>query len=396
LLALYFFSIEQGFLMELLSKSLFLKEKGQQPALVLAAAVGFAKVATLLHPVHLFVVSLFSFWFFFDSIFLFLAVALLVFLKPHPNFFFENIPFFLWMKALVKRTIFSLYSEDVAHFFNTFFLGEECSYALGHTFRALGLSHLLAISGFHFQTLLSTIDFFIQPWSKKKSGIYILFFVAVTYVFMIEVSASVLRSFISISISLIAPLVGRISDAKNSFYLSYFLIFLFFPQKIDTTGCVLSFLATFGILFYKKTVENFLKNLFISPSVYFFEKKKSQLKKTFLSIFSLNLAVFITTTPYILLKLEAYPPISLLTNLFFSTLMVPAFFLFLVSLFCPFMSGLVNLYVQKILMLMQAVPRPLAFNVSVPTEFFFFLETILILTILIPIIRPCFKTSNPV
>ena len=382
--------------MVLLSKSLFLEKKGQQPAFVLAAAVAYAKLMTALHPIHLFIITLFSFWFFFDSIFLFLAVLLLVYLKPLPNFFVENIPLFLWMKASMKSTIFALYSEDVAHFFNTFFLGEECSYALGHTFRALGLSHLLAISGFHFQTLLSTIDFFIQPWSKKKGGIYILFFVALCYVLMIEVSASVLRSFISISISLIAPLVGRISDAKNSFYLSYFLIFLFFPQKIDSIGCILSFLATFGILFYKKTIENFLKNLFVSPSVYFFEQKKNQLKKGFLSILSLNIAVFITTTPYILLTLEAYPPISLLTNLFFPTMMIPAFFLFLVSLICPFLSSAVNFYVQKILMLMQAVPRPLAFNVSVPNEFFFFLETILILTILIPIIRPCFKTSDHV
>lgn len=377
-------------------KTHLLRKKWQEPALIFAAAFLYAKVIFVVHPIHALILTLFCFYFFFDSIFLFLTFLIIGFLKPSFSIFFGDIHLFLWMKTTIKSSIFSLYPQEIANFFCTFFLGEECSFELSHTFRALGLSHLLAISGFHFQTILGTVDFFLHPLSNKKMGIYILFFIALCYVCIIEASASVLRSFISIGINLIAPLLGRFCDAKNSFYLSYFLIFLLCPKKIDSIGCTLSFLATFGILFYKNKIEKFFHMHLIRPSVYFFENKQIALKKSFFSILALNLSVFMTTTPYILITLGAYPPLSLLTNLFFPTLMVPALFLFLLSLIFPFFSDVVTIYIQKIIWIMQAIPRPLAYNISIPSELFFVLETIFILTIAIPFIRPCFKTLDHV
>ncbi|MFZ4773241.1 MAG: ComEC/Rec2 family competence protein [Chlamydiia bacterium] len=303
--------------------------------------------------------------------------------------------FFTTANSSIKEHIHFLYEKEVSHFFCTFFLGDDPHFFLQQTFQSVGLTHLLAISGFHFQALLSTFDLFVSKLAKGKIYFTMLVLIAIGYIGIVQLSPSVLRSFISIQVALLAPLFQRIHYPKNTLYFSFVILFFLMPERIASNGSALSFLATFGILHYFEPLQKFLEPICLTKSLYWEKEIQNNLKRFLLGIVVLNLAVMLPTIPFVFLKIGSYPPVSLIMNLFVPTLMIPSLFLFILSLIFPFLAPLNGWYTEKILLLLETVPRPLTSNWDCPEHFYPLIETILILTIAFPIIRSCVKTADP-
>jgi len=328
---------------------------------------------------------------------LFLLSTLLGLLSPnHPIEFLNLKDLFLSSQKAIESKFDAIYPPEIAQFYKTFLLGKSAERNLSFMFQSLGLSHLLAISGFHFQSILSTFDLILSRCFKGRTYLSILLLVAVGYILLVQLSPSVLRSFLSIFLTLLAPITKRFSDSKNIFFLSYFLVFLLMPEKFHQLGSVLSFLATFGILFYSRNINNFFEKNFLKTSLYFFPSFKNRIKKFFFDLLSLNLAVTFVTLPYILLQIKEFPPLALITNLFIPPLMLPTVFLCVVSLALPPFAPLCSWYTKKILLILELVPRPFTFNLTAPPNLEPWLETALILIIALPILRSCLKTADTV
>mgnify|MGYP006269962543 CR=1 FL=1 len=328
---------------------------------------------------------------------LFLLSALLGLFYPRfPVKTIDITPLFAPLQKGLEQRIDALYSDDISLFYKTFLLGKSPSNSLSFLFQSLGLSHLLAISGFHFQSILSSFDLLLSRLSKGRLYLSFLILIASGYLLVVQLSSSVLRSFLSLFLTLLAPLCKRFQHPKNTFYLSFILVFLILPEKSFQIGSALSFLATFGILFYSRKINALLESLYVKNSFYLIPRTKNLIKKFFCNLLSLNLAVTLVTLPYILLHIQGFPPLALITNLVFPPLMLPTLFLCILSMFIPFLSPLCSWYTEKILTLMDAIPRPLTFNFYPPEGADPLLKTLLILIVGIAILRSCHKTTDTV
>lgn len=325
----------------------------------------------------------------------FILSVLLGFFYPFSNVEFLDFSI-SYIQESLEHLLDKLYSNDTAKFYKTFLLGRPPDKSLRFLFQSLGLSHLLAISGFHFQSILFSFDLLLSRVLKERFYLSFLLFIASGYLLLVQLSPSVLRSFLSIFLTLLAPLCKRFTQSRNTFFLSFFLVFLILPDKSLKLGSILSFLATFGILFYSQPINTYLQSRFVQNSFYLVPKLKNRVKKFFCNLVSINFAVTITTLPYIFLHMQGFPPLAFVTNLFFPPLMLPTIFLSLFSIFCPFVAPLSEWYTKKILYAMELVPRPLTFNICLPEGADPLLEALLILVLALPILRSCHKTADTV
>jgi len=118
-------------------------------------------------------------------------------------------------------------------------------------FRKTGLMHLLAISGLHvgliFLILTMGFSFLPRHWSVSLASSLIW-----AYAFFVGASPSVIRAAIFITLFALAYLSGRKRDDLNTLGAAALATLAVNPAWINDLGFQLSYLATFGILYYMK------------------------------------------------------------------------------------------------------------------------------------------------
>ncbi|KRQ86792.1 ComEC family competence protein [Caloramator mitchellensis] len=154
-------------------------------------------------------------------------------------------------------------------------------------FTQLGISHILAVSGFN----LGIIYLFINAVLKKmpfylRKSISILFCLA--WVILSSFEPSIVRAFIMLLLLNVARIIKRQSVSINNLSAAAIIMTLINPYLIYNTGFILSFSATAGILVLSKQVENKLKGL-----------------KILKDEVSISVAAFLSTLP-IIIYLKGY------------------------------------------------------------------------------------------
>jgi competence protein ComEC len=130
------------------------------------------------------------------------------------------------------------------------FLGDRTQLpdSLSRDFQRLGISHLLAISGFHFSVLLGAAEkllgYFIP---NKKLRLIPLSLLAVMYMLLCSLSPSVLRAGIMMLIAYAAIAFDRTSDMPTALGVAVFLICLFNPSQFYSAALQLSATAVLAI-----------------------------------------------------------------------------------------------------------------------------------------------------
>lgn len=182
------------------------------------------------------------------------------------------------------RKVSETMPAETAGFYRAILLGDRSCIPpdTSDAFAAIGLSHILALSGLHVVLVAGGIRWLLGTFKMacakavigafgqgQRSGIRVFAFSPLvdlaltavslmTYATITGGAPSVLRASFMFLSALAAPVMGRCASSMNALWLSAFLILLFDPQSLFDTGFQLSFLATWGILKYNRRFQNLI------------------------------------------------------------------------------------------------------------------------------------------
>ncbi len=235
------------------------------------------------------------------------------------------------VNIIEKNTnIFNSFKSGIYNYFNSlsnntylkmFLLGDkdDVDNEVMKSYQVNGISHLFAISGMHIGIISS---FLLMLCSRFKISLYFkylfVFVCLLFYSFLLDTSASVVRSLLFFGLFSINKLFYFQVKAINVFIITLSIILIMNPWFLFDVGFQFSFSISFALLF----VADRLKEI------------NSKLKK----MFFISLISFIASVPILVNNFYQINLLSVLFNLFFvpfvSMLVFPMSF---VVLFLPFL-----------------------------------------------------------
>lgn len=260
------------------------------------------------------------------------------------------------LKEKVKRWVLrSISNERAALLLAALATGEIDDRSLSFDFTRLGLSHLLAISGFHFAILAAIFAALLKPFlSPKTRAIFLIFVLGLTCLFLGS-APSVLRAFMTLFIFLLSPLIHEGSKGENSLGACLLILLLLDPFSAFTVGFQLSFLATGAILLFFSAFDARIKRLFPArdkKAVYqlnYFYRMAYVILSFLRQSVALNAAILFASFPVILYTFHQFPWISLFYNLFFPFFLSLSLVLLIFSIPLPFLHSVNSFYTNFIL-----------------------------------------------
>jgi competence protein ComEC len=117
-------------------------------------------------------------------------------------------------------------------------------------FRATGLAHLVAVSGYNVAVFLALVMIGARALAPRSRWLRVALALPalVFFVFLTGLEASVLRATVSAGIALVVMAGGRATDALRGLVFAFVLLLLFSPEMLVDPGFQLSFGATVGIV----------------------------------------------------------------------------------------------------------------------------------------------------
>ncbi|MGE4554895.1 MAG: ComEC/Rec2 family competence protein [Candidatus Paceibacterota bacterium] len=310
----------------------------------------------------LFTVFIFLFYFSKKYSFLYLCFFVLGFLRPFWNFSL-GVPFYsflsdfsLRIKKFIENQFSLFFTPSQKEILLSLFFGakDNLSYSLKQKFQKVGLSHIVAVSGFHLSFLNKGLFFVLEDllFLRKYLVFIFIFIFDLFFALMANFSPSVIRSLVMAFLAILASLNYRFYYPTNVLLFSLILMIFLNPSIFFDIGFQLSFLATFGILYLYPFFEKlFLKENEENFSMNFLKEYLGRVKISLLKIFFLNLSALTFTFPLIIYYFSNFSLISFLVNLLvlpvIPIVMAGAILVFAFSLF-SFYLGLFFSVFEKI------------------------------------------------
>lgn len=175
-------------------------------------------------------------------------------------------------------------------------------------FKNLGLTHLVAVSGFQVVLLINFLEQILISFRLSRKARLGFFLLGILFLLiLVGPQPPVLRSSISVLLSLtVLIFLGRKLENFRSLAYSGLIMLLINPFYLFSVSFQLSFLASSGLVLLMGQIEQ-------SPSkgiINFWLNLKSQLFETFLG----SLASFLFTLPIIIQLSGGFSPLAILTN----------------------------------------------------------------------------------
>lgn len=132
--------------------------------------------------------------------------------------------------------------------------------SLMNSFQTVGLTHIIALSGYNISVILVIFTSFLVVYlGRKKIFFYGIFFI-IFFVFITGASQSIVRAAIVSILLLFARTIGRKADQANLILFSAFIMVLFNPYVITKDiGFQLSFSAFAGLVYLSEPIKSFLE-----------------------------------------------------------------------------------------------------------------------------------------
>ncbi len=140
---------------------------------------------------------------------------------------------------------------SAAAYAKALFLGDTdgLSTDLRNDMSALGVSHILAVSGMHTSILAGIIMTLCERLRMRRRVRALLISVAaVAFMFIAGLSPSVVRAVIMLVMSLVPAFFGRRGDSITSLFCAVFLICVVSPEKVMSCSLLLSFASCLAIV----------------------------------------------------------------------------------------------------------------------------------------------------
>ncbi|NVJ52540.1 MAG: ComEC/Rec2 family competence protein [Campylobacteraceae bacterium] len=227
------------------------------------------------------------------------------------SIFYENIQKVNSFKKEVFNHINSLHKEEkIKELFNALFLAIPISKENREIYTDFGISHLIAISGFHlsiisfiiFILLYYPYSFFHEryfPYRNKKADVLLISIVVLLYyLYLTNLVPSLLRSFIMFSLAFLYLRSNIKVFSFESLAITLLIIISLFPKYLFSISLWFSIMGVFYIflyIHYFKTLPKILSIIFFNfwiffvfnPIVHFFFPNTSyeQLLSPFFTIF---------------------------------------------------------------------------------------------------------------
>ncbi len=159
--------------------------------------------------------------------------------------------FFGGVSERLRRTFLSRFDAETSGFLSALLLGRKdgLSAAAERNFRAIGGSHLFAVSGLHVGILLGAVlAVLLRIGTPRRSRTVILTLAAVLFTGLTGFSHSAVRAALMLWLASLGDVFGHDADPVTSLSFAGFCICVVSPTAILDIGLEMSFAAAFGIL----------------------------------------------------------------------------------------------------------------------------------------------------
>lgn len=175
--------------------------------------------------------------------------------------------------------------------------------SLKDSFRQVGLSHMVAVSGYNITLIAQGLLFLgLLCGLWRRQALWAAFCGIILFVIMIGAPPSGIRAGVMAGVAFGALQSGRLARPVNALFLAGALMLFMNPLLLRfDLGFQLSFLATLGIILAAPYQERFLNKDFWGKSI--------------VEIFFLTLAVELFVLPIILFSFHTFSPLVLVGNL---------------------------------------------------------------------------------
>lgn len=242
----------------------------------------------------------------------------------------DNKPLYYYalnIRQKMTDIINSLLPKKEASFITALLLGDKTgiSYEDKDNFASAGISHIIAVSGFHL-AVITRIFMFIFCFVTRRERLSSLLCTFVVFAFMAITgfSPSVFRAGIMQILYLVGKSIIRQSDSLNSLGFSALIICFLNPYAAADVGFLLSFCATLGIILCSEKMTVYINEHIYRPKDTA-EKHINKIKKickpiikSVISILVITLSATIFTLPVTILFFQQFALYSLITNLMVS------------------------------------------------------------------------------
>lgn len=168
-----------------------------------------------------------------------------------------------------------------------------------------GASHVLALSGLHLSIIYGGLTLLTFGFRKRWLSQLIIMLAVWTYVVLVGMSASVVRSAIMLTVIALITILNRRSVLLNSLALAAFVLLLFNPMNLYDIGFEMSFMAVLGIALF----EPLMRPKHEAPN------KAVKALYWFWGIISVSIAAQIGTAPLVAYYFGRFSCYFILTNL---------------------------------------------------------------------------------
>ena len=168
--------------------------------------------------------------------------------------------------------------KEISNLFNSLFFGDSLYYNIRQKLSTLGISHLLALSGFHLAIISGILYLIFTPIynrlfpSYRNRNIDLGFFILVilfVYLWFVDFPPSLVRSFIMESLVFLFAFFLRDIFSFKLLFLTILVVLILFPKFIVSIGFFLSIMGVYLIFLYFRFVKvNIFNSLFLSIYLY--------------------------------------------------------------------------------------------------------------------------------
>lgn len=226
----------------------------------------------------------------------------------------NNISILYQLKNIVRKQI---YNSQNRNYLLMFILGDKTllDQQIFDNYRAIGITHLFAISGMHINFFAMIIMFILKKIkiTENKRYLIVIFFLLL-YSFLTNYTSSVLRSVLFyILMSLNKIFYTEITNLKLYILTVVILVFIN-PFIIHDLGFIYSFITCFGLIISTKYINN--KNSLINLLLVSWISFLFSLPITLMNFFEINILSIINNLFYVPFVTIVLYPISLLVFIF--------------------------------------------------------------------------------
>ena len=168
-------------------------------------------------------------------------------------------------------------------------------------FRVVGLSHIIAVSGYNLTVMTANIRSALRPLLGRKITLIVAAVTVLSFVLLSGAPPSIIRAAVMAGIVLFGEYIGRPNRSLGALVTAAGVIVFFEPKIIFDVGFQLSIAATYGLIRLAPVITNAFRNT----------KLPDWLKQ----VLGETLAATVMTAPLIVAVFERLSILSPLTNI---------------------------------------------------------------------------------